>query len=97
LSSVASARVAPRSVDPEGVRRHLRYIALTLATARYMAPERARELAANVAGADDDLVTLASITESIERRRLHFGLEISDIDAAACGRAMFAAWTEALS
>jgi hypothetical protein len=97
VTAIAAAVLPRRSRDTEGVRRTIRYIAMTRTAARYLPEDRARELAASLAGSDEDLITLASITESIERRRRHFGLEVSDDEAGCCAIAVFAAWLEAVS
>lgn len=94
MSNLGSARVLARAADPTHLRRTMRYIVMTRAAARFMPDVRARELAANLAGADDDLVTVDAIAESIDRRRCLFALEIAEAVIPEAARAIFAAWLE---
>lgn len=76
--------------DPAETRRAMRFIAITRAAATFMAIDRARELASNLAGCDDDLITVESVHGSIDRRVRLFGLVVRDAPAAAA--AIVAAW-----
>jgi hypothetical protein len=98
VSSVASARVPSRKADPGAIRRTMRVLAMTRAAARFMAGDRALELARNLGGIDDDLLDVATIKASIDRRRAHFGLELTgsgDYDAGAAAEAIFNAFRSA--
>ena len=92
MSTIAAARLPPRSHDPEAIRKTMRFIKITRAAARFVAGDRALELTSNLNGCDDDLVTLESITESIERRCRRFGLELVTGTVAEMAEEIFNAW-----
>lgn len=95
MSSVASARIARR--DPAAIRRTLRFVALMRAACCWMMRDDAQELVRNLNGCDDDLVTLASIEESIGRRCQHFGLKLCGGSAAQAAESIFEAWRSAVA
>jgi len=92
VSAIAAVSVPSRRRDPEGIRKTMRFIALARAAVRFVARDRALEIARSLNGCDDGLVSLSSITESIERRRRHFGLELVAGDVAEMAEEIFNAW-----
>jgi hypothetical protein len=90
--------VPSRKADPSAIRRTMRVLAMTRAAARFMAGDRALELARTIGGVDEDLVDIPTIKSAIDRRRAHFGLELTgsgDYDAGAAAEAIFNAFRSA--